>query len=385
MFKLPLSMTEKLESYHFDYCSHYLSKRIKDCLREMLHKDERTFYIQLLNNSNHLLQNIILGKPEVLKEVYLNMSMSYKYIIDAVNFSLNKDLNQESLNDFNQNYGLQISNINTLSKRVAGVTKRLKKIFDYTAFTKKRYDKDKKEITEYTGISIKNWSAYQLTFHLGTRVCCYCNRQYTNTLNIDNKGYARPQLDHFYPKSKHPYFALSLYNLIPSCSTCNAGFKKDQDPLSLGSNNKPSDKFLHPYESKINDRIKFKLMTKQPHSINKRFQSIKPEDFDITIQHAASCEKSERSLDLFKIEKLYKLHKVEVAEAINKLIAYNDRAIKQSVSLLLGSSVNDDEKRIRLSQKLQTNLMRHIISNDPSQRVLGKLINDIIEYEFKDL
>lgn len=29
------------------------------------------------------------------------------------------------------------------------------------------------------------------------------------------------KLDHFYPKSLYPFFALSLYNLIPVCGTCN--------------------------------------------------------------------------------------------------------------------------------------------------------------------
>lgn len=29
------------------------------------------------------------------------------------------------------------------------------------------------------------------------------------------------QFDHFYDKSDYPYLSMSLYNLIPSCSSCN--------------------------------------------------------------------------------------------------------------------------------------------------------------------
>lgn len=30
------------------------------------------------------------------------------------------------------------------------------------------------------------------------------------------------QFNHFYDKGTYPYLALSFYNLIPSCSTCNS-------------------------------------------------------------------------------------------------------------------------------------------------------------------
>lgn len=51
----------------------------------------------------------------------------------------------------------------------------------------------------------------------GLFVCPYCNRNYINCRD-QRMG---SQLDHFYPKSKYPFFAISLFNLIPSCSVCN--------------------------------------------------------------------------------------------------------------------------------------------------------------------
>lgn len=61
---------------------------------------------------------------------------------------------------------------------------------------------------------------------LNIKSCPYCNAQYT--LFIDKrargqypKGVAKFQFDHFFNKSDAPFLSMSLYNLIPSCASCN--------------------------------------------------------------------------------------------------------------------------------------------------------------------
>src|SRR5207253_911367 len=86
-------------------------------------------------------------------------------------------------------------------------------IFDYERFSK--------------GQGLE-WSAYSLTQNLGLNTCSYCNRNYTLTVihnKNKNKGIIRPQLDHFLSQTDHPLLALSFFNLIPSCSTCNSNLK----------------------------------------------------------------------------------------------------------------------------------------------------------------
>lgn len=53
---------------------------------------------------------------------------------------------------------------------------------------------------------------------LDISVCPYCNRNFINTRG---DRYSGRQYDHFFSRDKVPYFALSLYNLVPSCSVCN--------------------------------------------------------------------------------------------------------------------------------------------------------------------
>ncbi len=52
---------------------------------------------------------------------------------------------------------------------------------------------------------------------LGITVCPYCNRNYINPRDV-NSGC---EFDHYYNKKEYPFFALTLSNLVPSCSTCN--------------------------------------------------------------------------------------------------------------------------------------------------------------------
>ena len=63
-------------------------------------------------------------------------------------------------------------------------------------------------------------NGYWLMKKLGVKVCPYCNRNYTITINSDDI-HVRPEYDHFYPEALYPSLILSFYNLVPSCPQCN--------------------------------------------------------------------------------------------------------------------------------------------------------------------
>ncbi|MDV3864767.1 HNH endonuclease [Elizabethkingia anophelis] len=78
---------------------------------------------------------------------------------------------------------------------------------------------------------------YALAKLLEQHTCNYCNREYIFIYEKKGKGMV-PQFDHWFPKKDFPLLALSFYNLIPSCATCNT--IKSSDNLNLSSH-------LHPY------------------------------------------------------------------------------------------------------------------------------------------
>ncbi|WP_431167236.1 HNH endonuclease [Tenacibaculum halocynthiae] len=96
--------------------------------------------------------------------------------------------------------------------------------------------------------------------NLKNSTCPYCNENDIRVIDISEEGNeekinkAYLDLDHFYPKSQHPYFALSYYNLIPCCHICNSSEKGDKN-FSIETHQQPF------YES-LNDNYKFKISSK---------------------------------------------------------------------------------------------------------------------------
>ncbi len=118
---------------------------------------------------------------------------------------------------------------------------------------------------------------------LGITVCPYCNRSFTTTAEKKDGTYHRQnQIDHYAPKSRYPWFALSLNNFVPSCGSCN---------------HKKSDKegfVLYPYQEGFEEHYRFRTiprsgvgyLTGKPGSEN---------EFEIYIEKNPDEEKSEKS------------------------------------------------------------------------------------------
>lgn len=63
---------------------------------------------------------------------------------------------------------------------------------------------------------------YPKYFHeIGIKACVYCNSQLTVTILKGKEYKARFDVDHYYPKDGYPFLAISLFNLYPTCASCN--------------------------------------------------------------------------------------------------------------------------------------------------------------------
>jgi hypothetical protein len=106
------------------------------------------------------------------------------------------------------------------------------------------FHKQARTIFRYKSFASKDtsgWNGYQLCKLAAQTLCPYCHQAYAFTIMPygSNKSF-RPTLDHFYTKSKYPYLALSLFNLVPSCYVCNSSLKGETDFYS--------EPHLHPLE-----------------------------------------------------------------------------------------------------------------------------------------
>lgn len=116
-------------------------------------------------------------------------------------------------------------------------------------FTLKESNKLLDKVFRYTNFSNRK-VVNEILREMEVPVCPYCNRLYITVLK---RKKVRPQLDHFFPKSRYPYLALCLYNLIPSCSVCNQA-KSDLDSLY--------EPLLYPYEEEFGEDVVFALKLK---------------------------------------------------------------------------------------------------------------------------
>ena len=161
-----------------------------------------------------------------------------------------------------------------------------------------------------TGIT---YNSLFLINELKIKVCPYCNRNYIfNTLDQRTD-----QLDHYFPKSIFPFLALSFFNLVPSCATCNK-IKLDK------VNNLP----VNPYDDRYNfdNRIKFSLKligSNFPNDQNSFDLEFVPYQTNIANQTIY-----DKHIDTFKLIDLYNHHKDIAQEIIQRTISYPEVLIK---------------------------------------------------------
>jgi len=131
----------------------------------------------------------------------------------------------------------------------------------------------------------KYYRAYNLANDLSIDVCPYCNKNYTYTIINRLRQYTRPDFDHFLAKEIYPYFALSFYNLIPSCQVCNRTLKHSTE-FTLSTH-------LHPYKDDFNSIKKF--------STNKPLVSCTKEDeFNITFEEMLNSGVVDKILEKYE-------------------------------------------------------------------------------------
>lgn len=144
---------------------------------------------------------------------------------------------------------------------------------------------------------------------LDITVCPYCNRNYIFNFKKSKSLEATAQLDHFFDKSTYPYFSVSIFNLVPSCQTCNQRKSKKQTDI------------YHPFIESLNDDMKFGLKIK-----DSKFYYDKD---SLEIEIPKNIDKVNSHIETFNIQNLYNEHKDIALELIQKAQIYNESYIDE--------------------------------------------------------
>lgn len=228
-------------------------------------------------------------KHAVLEELYLYLDEG---IVDSCNVALGKP--EDIIRDFcNRFAGIAIG---SMVKRMEGYYKE----FFGTTIEKLDADHPDKEL------KVSTW----LTKELGVMTCPYCNREYAIPRKLRRGREVHPEFDHFYPKSRYPYLALSLYNLVPSCHTCN--HLKMEDRVDI-----------NPYFKSFDDEgLRFTLVDMVTgEMVAGKMQDhwvFDPSNVEVKIENA------NENVNVFGLEDVYSGHTDVVADIVTKAQAYNE-------------------------------------------------------------
>lgn len=196
---------------------------------------------------------------------------------------------------------------------------KIESLFNYKKFIEKKGD----------------WNAYTLVGCHGLRICPYCQLHHVNYHNSETKDALdlRPPLDHFLPKSRYPYLAVSLQNLVPSCHQCNSSIKRDTDPGRL---------MPHPFDTAESVNISFQVQTSAVMP-----QQLKLEDLTLQVKGSGNWDQYEK---FFRLNERYQwyVHEVfDMLERRSQLTEYDAvmRSLLNNTSYVLGFQRSDAHRR----------------------------------------
>ena len=206
--------------------------------------------------------------------------------------------------------------------------------------------------------SFRNKWAYPLVKELKIKVCPYCNRNYI--VNFSSNA-TTAQLDHFFDKGTYPYFAISLYNLVPSCSTCNQ--RKSSKQKSI----------FYPYLESFNDSVKFKYdgIKSRKDLSSQKLDFFEEERVVFHLEAIKNKDKVDAHKEVFNLESLYDEHKDIIAELLQKRVIYSDTYIDELFKQYEGTLFKNREDLLRLIS------CGYVTDEDINKRPLSKLTKDI--------
>lgn len=195
---------------------------------------------------------------------------------------------------------------------------------------------------------------------LNINVCPYCNRNYIFNFTKNNTQEATAQLDHFFDKKDYPYLAVTLFNLVPSCSTCNQ--RKSSSKV----------KIFHPYTESFNESAKFKYNGIMAIDKEDTTTFLDTKRVMFTLEAINNIDKVKNHKELFNLDNLYMEHKDIVSELLQKREIYPDSYIDELAHNYSGLFKNREDL-------LRLITCGYVEDKDLDKRPLSKLIKDISE------
>lgn len=148
-----------------------------------------------------------------------------------------------------------------------------------------------------------------------------------SSIKIEDK-YNHFTLDHVLDKASYPLIALSLYNFVPSCYSCNSKFKASKQFI-----NNETMGYLSPTSNdfSFNNDVKFKLYF---HNGKDTSMIQAKNDFILDFSYVKNEDAYKKYINIFKLKGRYIFHKDIVLNMIKKKEQYSKSQITEISNIL---------------------------------------------------
>ena len=213
-------------------------------------------------------------------------------------------------------------------------------------------------------------------FNLHT--CYYCDMSYINYFAY--KGGKRTQfdLDHVLDKGRCPIVALSLYNFVPSCPTCNGPHIKGQRQLVADLAQRIK---LSPTSEQYDFENRAHFWVRPVSGMVKNVGFLKHQnDYMLDIDTSMDSD-YEKEIDLFFLRDRYNFHKCEALRLEDLKRQYTPAKIKEMARIICNIGKKQTKTTNLVANAVIQQIRADLFENDfmnKQHRAFGKLHNDIL-------
>lgn len=213
-------------------------------------------------------------------------------------------------------------------------------------------------------------------FNLHT--CYYCDMSYINYFPYNGGKRTQFDLDHVLDKGRCPIVALSLYNFVPSCPTCNGPHIKGQRNLVANLAQRIK---LSPTSDQYDFENKAHFWIRPVSGIVKNVGFLKHQDDYMLDIDTSKDSDYEKEIDLFFLRARYNFHKCEALRLEDLKRQYTPTKIKEMAQIICNIGKNQT-KTTNLAANAAIQQIRADIFEtgffDKNHRAFGKLHKDIL-------
>ena len=225
-----------------------------------------------------------------------------------------------------------------------------------------------KEILQY----LKKNHVYSIRYHKNNSELSY---------KESDKKRTQFDLDHVLDKGRCPLVALSLYNLVPACPTCNGPHIKGKRVMNVTLEQR---KKLSPSSTlyDFENQVKIWIRPKTGKIRNTNFLKYM-DDYDLDFDTSSDAD-YENEIDFLYLRERYNYHKCEALRLADLKVKYTSSKIKEIARIICNIGKEEQKELTPIANIMTEQIRRDIFGlefSNEHHRTFHKLRKDILDFK----